>query len=75
MKGFITITPVSPSKAQCQRSVSVNTKYIVSIGKVDENTSVVTTTNSCITARESYEEVQKLIAASQEREIPKHINH
>ena len=65
MRGFITVTPVSPSKVNNQRVISVNTTYIVSIGKVDENTAFVTTTQDHIIVRESYDEVVDLIAVSQ----------
>lgn len=66
MKGFITITPASPSKTNGQRSVSVNIRYIVSVGKVDDRTGVITTPQGVIKARESYEEIEKLIEASQD---------
>lgn len=66
MRGFISITPVSPSKVNNQRVISVNTAYIVSIGKVDENTAFVTTTQDHIIVRESYDEVVARISASKE---------
>ena len=66
MRGFITVTPVSPSKVNNQRVISVNTTYIVSIGKVDENTAFVTTTKDHIIVRESYDEVVARISASKE---------
>ena len=69
MRGFITITPASPSKVNNQRIVSVNTAYIVSIGKVDENTAFVTTTQDHIIVRESYDEVVELLAVSQKKLI------
>ena len=64
MRGFISITPVTPSKVNNQRVISVNTAYIVSIGKVDDNTAFVTTTQDHIIVRESYDEVVALMLAS-----------
>lgn len=66
MKGFITVSPASPSKVCGQRSVSVNIKYIVSVGKVDDKTGVITTPQERIVTRESYEELEKLVKASQD---------
>ena len=65
MRGFITVTPVSPSKANNQRVISVNTAYIVSIGKVGNNTAFITTTQDNIIVRESYDEVVNLMDVSQ----------
>lgn len=65
MRGFITVTPVSPSKVNNQRVISVNTAYIVSIGKVGNNTTFITTIQDNIIVRESYDEVVNLMDVSQ----------
>lgn len=65
MRGFITVTPVSPSKVNNQRVISVNTAYIVSIGKVGNNTAFITTIQDNIIVRESYDEVVNLMDVSQ----------
>lgn len=66
MRDYITVTPARPSHVNGQRSISVNIKYIVSVGRIDDSTGVLTTNKESIITCESYDELVRRITALQE---------